>query len=118
MTRTQSGVEHDETLTDGLRLLVLRVPRIGTLAAYVGLPRGHPLAGAAPTNTPLEVHGGVTFADEGDGVRPRGYWWLGWDYAHAGDALPFAPRLGGHVWTVAEAVAEARAAAEQIRAHA
>ena len=37
----------------------------------------------------IEVHGGLTFSGLGDGEwRPAGYWWFGFDCAHAGDLIP------------------------------
>ena len=56
--------------------------------AYVGVPSDHPLAGFSYMDLLhlIDCHGGLTFSDEGDGeARPRGYFWYGWDYAHAGD---------------------------------
>jgi hypothetical protein len=98
---------------DGVRCLVVD-GGIG-LCAYVGVPEGHPIAGKECDDEALrdlEVHGGLTFAGEGDGkYRPTGWYWYGWDDAHAGDYLSWAPRLGGRRWTVDDVEAEVREAA-------
>lgn len=37
----------------------------------------------------IDVHGGLTFSGMGDGKqRPAGYWWFGFDCAHAWDVVP------------------------------
>jgi hypothetical protein len=100
----------------GVRCLVIEGP-VGALCAYVGVPADHPLAGKSDTDPALDdlsVHGGLTFADEGDGrYRPAGWYWYGWDYAHAGDLIPGLHAYpGDRAWTVGEVEAEARAAAE------
>ena len=53
--------------------------------AYIGVPSGSMLTGMNIRNIPLRCHGGLTFGDYGDGIRPEGVYWLGWDYGHAGD---------------------------------
>lgn len=102
----------DETIeavgNDGLvsvRGLILRAPY--ALAAYVGVGLDHPTAGWPYEVVPLEVHGGLTYSAAGDddGPWPQGWWWYGWDYAHAFDATyvrrelaargsPLPPRRG------------------------
>lgn len=53
---------------------------------YIGVPVDHPLAGYDYEKLPVDCHGGLTFAGEGDGkYRPEGYYWYGWDYGHYGD---------------------------------
>ena len=69
---------------NGLRYLIVRGPC--ALCAYIGIPEDHPLAGKSYDDIPLDVHGGLTFADKGDGkMRPAGMYWYGWDYGHSGD---------------------------------
>ncbi|MBA7630816.1 hypothetical protein ES703_38341 [subsurface metagenome] len=37
----------------------------------------------------IDVHGGLTFSGmEDDELRPAGYWWFGFDCAHAWDLVP------------------------------
>lgn len=53
---------------------------------YIGVNKNHELAGFHYDDIPLQVHGGLTYSDEGAGeYLPEGYYWYGWDYAHAGD---------------------------------
>ena len=73
---------HDE-FRDGLRFIIMRGPV--SLCAYIGVPDGHPLAGFEYDDVPIDCHGGLTFSGGGDGYRPKGFWWYGWDYAHFGD---------------------------------
>ena len=68
------------------RGLVLRGP--GSVNAYIGIRSDHPLYGMDYDDIPIDCHGGLTFAREGNGdIWPSGYWWYGWDYSHAGDAV-------------------------------
>ena len=75
--------------------------------AYVKVPTGHPwtkhlkrkranvlikLSVRGYDAIPLEVHGGLTFGElikkgqeTHQGFSPG--WWIGWDYAHVGDAI-------------------------------
>lgn len=34
------------------------------------------------------MHGGVTFSNNEHEQLPRGWWWVGFDCAHAGDVIP------------------------------
>ena len=72
---------HDE-FDDGVRFIVLRGP--ASLCAYVGVALDHPLANKS-YDLPISAHGGLTFSDKGDGIRPEGYYWYGWDYSHCDD---------------------------------
>jgi hypothetical protein len=100
-------------LVDGtpLRGLILELDLC--IAAYVGVPLEHPFANLEGMDFPC--HGGVTFSGPGDGdVRPAGWYWYGWDYAHFGDQLMLPaellsslPLLGsGKRWTLPEVEAE------------
>lgn len=54
--------------------------------AYVGVPESHWMADMHELD--FQCHRGITFnAPGGDGVRPAGWHWYGWDYGHAGDRL-------------------------------
>jgi len=71
----------------GLKCLILRNPELLNLNGYVALPPEHPCYGKADID--VEVHGGLTFASEGDGEKwEKGYWWVGFDCGHAGDLVP------------------------------
>lgn len=83
---TEVGRVVYDKFDEGLRFIVMRGPV--AWCAYVGVPLDHPLAGFSYDDLPsVEAHGGLTFASEGgrEGSWPKGYYWYGWDYAHAGD---------------------------------
>ncbi len=70
---------------------VVRKTEMGVFTGYVGLPKGHPLFGKGYSECGryIDVHGGLTYADESlPWWKPDGKWWLGFDCAHAGDAIP------------------------------
>jgi len=84
----------------GYRCLILRNPELGCLCGYTGVQKGHPCYGKGyeyiPYDDllPVEVHGGLTFSSVGDGEKwPTGYWWLGFDCAHAWDLVPYMQEL-------------------------
>lgn len=73
-----------------LRGLIVRGPF--SLCAYLGVPRDHWMARMEELDFPC--HWGVTFSAEGEGgLRPLDWYWYGWDYGHAGDALELPPEL-------------------------
>lgn len=91
-----------------LDCLAVRHPRYGHWCGYVGVPEGHPAYEQHYDSVPVEVHGGLTFADscdqsddaEAHGIchvplpgRPEKIWWLGFDAAHAWDMQPAKPSL-------------------------
>lgn len=92
---------------DGLWIIVLSNGG-RNFCTYIGIPIDHPLAGYDYDNLPVSCHGGLTFADKGDGkYRPEGYYWYGWDYCHNGDYSYWGredekPRAGEKDWTLAE----------------
>jgi len=78
------GTIYIDSYQDGVRYIIMR--GTASLCAYVGIPLDHPLAGFNYNDIPLnDVHGGLTFGREGNGLRPKGWFWYGWDYAHSGD---------------------------------
>jgi len=103
---------HDET-RDGVRFIVVQGPVC--LCGYVGIPLDHPLAGKHYDDIDLPCHGGMTFSGEGTGeYLPKGFYWYGWDYGHAGNFMNLpggiGDRLGGRRWTVEEVVEDSREA--------
>lgn len=74
----------------------------GHLNGYVGVPLKHPGAGSKMErivgrdidtkydDIDVDVHGGLTFSGVGEGgdLRPQGFYWFGFDCAHAGDYSP------------------------------
>ncbi len=107
-----------------LRGLVVQGPF--SLCAYLGVPLEHWLAQVDELQ--FDCHWGVTFAGEGDGqIRPAGWYWYGWDYAHAGDAMDFPEAVRallpeglrqprGKRWTVDEVEHEVIDAAQSLHA--
>lgn len=56
------------------------------MCAYIGVPEDHWLADMDALH--FDCHWGVTFnGPGGDSIRPAGWYWYGWDYAHYGDQL-------------------------------
>lgn len=79
----------------GYKCLILRHDEMGHLCGYVGVPKGHLCYGKSRHYMPYEdllsvsVHGGLTYSEEGDGIYwALGYWWFGFDCAHAWDQVP------------------------------
>jgi hypothetical protein len=86
-----------------LDVLMVRHQEMGHWCGYVGVPEGHPAFGKDYDDVDVDVHGGLTFADEcnenadnpASAVchvpfegRPDHVWWLGFDCAHAYDRSP------------------------------
>lgn len=94
---------------------IITVPRMGHFCAYVGVPREHPWYGCDDNRPPqdLDVHGGVTYGH----VNVAGdTHWLGWDYAHAGDFMPYyAEKPGSMPWSEAH---DKRWTLDEVTAHA
>lgn len=101
----------------GLEYKILQVPTIGHYVAYVRLPDNHPYSGKHDYDDySIDVHGGLTFMQIIEKNDDRGWQgftngtWIGWDYAHFGDALPLMhklensalQKLGGRIWTIDE----------------
>ena len=83
MAKDNTGTIYEDGYENGVRYLIMRGP--AALCAYVGVPSDHPLSGRDYDDIPLEVHGGLTYASQGKDPWPTGWFWYGWDYAHAGD---------------------------------
>ena len=102
MTEWLDEPDKDEFEHDGLKCLIIRHLELGHLCGYVAVPKGHPCYGKDYSHIPyddlfpVKVHGGLTFSREGNGnTWPKGYWWLGFDCAHAWDLVPQIPELMG-----------------------
>lgn len=65
----------------GYRWIVMQ-NSMGFRCGYVGIPVGHPWHGKGYDDIDADVHGGLTFANPGEGDSH----WLGFDCAHYGDA--------------------------------
>ena len=86
--------------------------------AYIGIGTKHKLAGVHYDRIDIDVHGGLTYsAYSGGYFLPKGYYWLGWDYAHFGDYKAYDPKgsLGTKKWTYKEILTEALKAIEQFK---
>lgn len=89
--RVTIHVKHGEHC--GYKWRILQMGENGWLCGYVGLPKGHPLAGKDYGEIyemhDVECHGGLTYCEPGDGGRfQSGLWWIGFDCAHSGDYIP------------------------------
>lgn len=108
LAEDERGTVYVDAYENGVRYLIMRGG--ASLCAYVGVPADHPLAGHSSEDVSLDCHGGLTWASEGEGDsagRPTGWYWYGWDYAHAGDRSlydvkhPDMPAIPGErEWTV------------------
>lgn len=84
----QNGVDDNS----GYPMLIVRIHGSGHLCGYVGVHDSHPFHGKDYDDEALQeidVHGGLTYSsDSGPGQEPDGFWWFGFDCAHAGDLAP------------------------------
>lgn len=93
ISKAESGTVFLDEFDEGVRFFIMKGG--SALCVYVGIPIDHPLAGFGYDDLPLECHGGLTFSGaghkskEGGSIWPEGFWWYGWDYAHAGDYCDF-----------------------------
>lgn len=97
---------------NGIDWAVVENAHFGTFNGYARVPDGHPWAGLGYDDIDVNVHGGLTFAEDG---------WIGFDTMHFGDAWnipelpgPFKGHEGAHHWTPEEVEAEAKDLARQV----
>ena len=69
----------------GYKCTVWRHPTLGSLNGYVAIPKGHRVWGKGYDDVDVEVHGGLTYADED---KETGEWVFGFDCSHGGDLSP------------------------------
>ena len=69
----------------GYKCTVWRHPTLGHLCGYVAIPKGHRVWGKGYDDVDVEVHGGLTYADED---KETGEWVFGFDCSHGGDLSP------------------------------
>ena len=99
----EPSVLYEKETEEGYKILILSLGTHPT--AYVGVPKDSVIAGLESDDFYfLSVHGGITFAQQGEGLRDENYYWYGWDYAHAGDQIG---ELEGKKWTTEEILEEA-----------
>jgi len=78
---------------------------------YVGVDNKHSKAVKGIDESDLDIHGGLTFKEEIEGVI-----WFGFDCAHAGDEITISGKLiSGHHWTLDEVVEETNLMARQLK---
>lgn len=92
--------------------------------AYIRIPKDHKFFGKEIEQIDINVHGGITYSEEGlcieNGKEAEG-WFIGRDYGHYGDYLGFEERYprvyrsGGKKWTTKEIYKEVRAVCYQIQ---
>ncbi len=71
--------------------------------AYVEIPNGHPVYKKNYHDVDLDVHGGLTYSGNAYWKEDDGSFWLGWDYAHAGDYTSFGYNTSkSKKWTTSE----------------
>lgn len=98
----------------GLRCKVLVGP-VGSLNGYVAVPKSHQAWGADYDNLDIDVHGGITFGQQGNATlwNDPDLYWFGFDTAHAGDWVNYSDRPTDHRWTLSEVVNETENMAKQ-----
>lgn len=106
----------------GFRCQVLDSPFSG-YNGYVAVSRDHPYHGESYWDFDVSVHGGVTFAKFGNNEERDGeilwpdpeLYWIGFDTAHLGDWVGYAPERGGRRWSVEDVAKETEQLAKQLR---
>ena len=83
LAEIKSATILEDATHEGIRYIIMRGP--ASLTAYLGIPLDHPLTKVDYDDIDLGVHGGLTFAGAGDGLRPEELYWIGWDYGHCFD---------------------------------
>lgn len=94
--------------------------------AYIEIPKENKLYGKGYNEIydmgyDIDVHGGLTYSDnELMGVKSES-WFIGWDYAHAGDYMGFYKKMDLRLeylrdkkWTTEEIIKECEHAIDQI----
>jgi hypothetical protein len=113
--------EKEWTTGSGLKAHVIATS-MGHRCGYVSVPAGHPMFGKHYDDVEVNVHGGLTYAAEEDGL-----WCFGYDCAHWDDAkdheimsdeykMAFMnwPNDGGTIKTLDFCVAECESLAKQL----
>jgi len=93
----QSEPDRVEWIHAGFACMLRRGPG-GQWCGYVGIPREHPFYGKeyGEIDDAVPFHGGLTYSAACNGEichvpaagMPADVWWLGGDFAHAGDLCP------------------------------
>jgi len=84
----KSEPDEESFESHGLKCQIKRIPILGHLCGYVGVPDSHPWFNNDYGDVDdVDVHGGLTFSEHGHGDL-FGLWVFGFDCAHSGDLLP------------------------------
>jgi len=90
---------------------------VGTFNGYVAIPKEHPAWGADYDDLRIEVHGGLTFGEQGSETSEnwpnRELYWYGFDTCHSGDWVSYASERGGRKWTLEDVAKETETLAKQ-----
>lgn len=84
-------------------------PTFGIYNGYVKIPEDHPWFEKHYDDIPVQVHGGLTYGDDGG--------WIGFDTAHLGDYWPDSEFDTGeprNIWTLERLADETKFLAEQV----
>lgn len=101
----------------GYRYIILSLGTHPT--AYIEIPKGNRLWEKEYDDIDINVHGGLTYASHiMMGIESEN-WYIGWDYAHAGDYLGYDKIMGFDMklskqWSTEEIEEECKNAIEQI----
>jgi len=113
---------HEVKWTDedsGLRCLARRNRTMGMWCGYVAVGKDHPAYGKHYDQITADVHGGLTYADDGKIDGMDGLWVIGFDCGHGYDVMPgysvlIAPIEGAEYRTVDYVTKECRKLAKQL----
>lgn len=94
--------------------------------AYIEIPKGHKLFGKKYNEIydmgyDIDVHGGLTYSKDNLMCVKSKSWFIGWDYAHCDDYMPYYDELQKGLfqklkkWTTEEIIEECKRAIEQIK---
>lgn len=91
---------------------------------YIAIGKGNPLNGIYYDDMNIKCHGNLTFSrnyiNEGvskvaDIITDQGAWFIGWDYAHAGDFIAGVPsRANDKEWTLRELLRDIEYSIDQV----
>lgn len=79
---------------------------------YISIPNGE-----AIDTSFLPCHGGITYCEDEYPFQEEptdGFYWIGWDYAHAGDYQAYSYAYKGKKWTTEELVQECKDVIEAV----
>jgi len=107
----------------GFKCLVLDNP-FQSFNGYVALTKEHPCYGLDYDNISVNIHGGLTYDGYGsDKPNKEGeilfenpeLYWVGFDTAHSGDWVGYAPERGGKRWNIEMVAEETEQLAKQLQ---